>query len=114
MKNMQNMQNIENIKVRAIIDLECTPEREFGFDRTAMRIARYPEVLDVAVVSGRADLLVIIEAENMSEISRFVTETLASMENVNSTATQFFMKNFKKAGDMLCEDPKPSRIPVSL
>ena len=100
--------------VRAIIDIECTPEREFGFDRTAMRIARYPEVLDVSVVSGRADLMVIIEANSMAEISRFVTETLASMENVNSTATQFFMKTFKKSGKMIFDDPKPSRIPVSL
>lgn len=100
--------------VRAIIDVECDPEREFGFDRTAMRIARYPEVITVAVVSGRADLMVVIEAKNMQEISRFVTEVLAPMEKVRSTATQFFMKTFKQSGKILLEDPKPSRIPVSL
>lgn len=100
--------------VRALIDLECVPEREFGFDRTAMRIARYPEVLDVAVVSGRADLVVMIESVSMTEISRFVTETLASMENVKSTATHFFMKTFKKSGEVIRKEPKPSRIPVSL
>ncbi len=100
--------------VQAIIDVECDPEREFGFDRTAMRIARYPEVLDVAVVSGRADLMVVVEAKTMSEISRFVTEVLAPMEKVQSTATQFFMKTFKKSGEILLEEPKPSRIPVSL
>lgn len=101
-------------KVLAIIDVECDSEREFGFDRIAMRIARYPEVLDVAVVSGRADLLVMIEADTMQEISRFVTEILAPMERVRSTATQFFMKTFKRAGVLLEEEPKPSRIPVSL
>jgi len=100
--------------VQAIIEIECTPEREFGFDRTAMRIARYPEVLDISVVFGRPDLLVIIEAENMAEISRFVTEVLASMENVHSTSTQFFLKNFKRSGVIMREEPKTSRIPVSL
>jgi DNA-binding Lrp family transcriptional regulator len=100
--------------VSAIIDVECDPEREFGFDRTAMRIARYPEVTDVAVVSGRADLTVMVEAQDMQEISRFVTEILAPMERVKSTATQFFMKTYKQSGKIIQNDPKPSRIPVSL
>jgi len=100
--------------ILAIIDVECVSEREFGFDKIAMRIARYPEVIDVAVVSGRADLMVMVESENMMEISRFVTEILAPMDKVKSTATQIFMKTFKRSGIILQKEPKTSRIPVSL
>lgn len=112
--NTQNTLSDDSKKVFAIIDVECDSEREFGFDKIAMRIARYPEVLDVAVVSGRADLMVMIEGTTMQEISRFVTEVLAPMEKVSSTATQFFMKTFKRSGNILEKEPKLSRIPVSL
>lgn len=100
-------------EIIALIDIECESEREFGFDRVAMRIARYSEVTDVAVVSGRADLTIRLKVENIDEISRFVTEILAPMRQVKSTATHFFMKNYKRSGKILMEDPKPTRIPVS-
>ncbi len=100
-------------KITALIDIECQSEREFGFDRIAMRIARFPEVLDVHVVSGRADLTVKIEADNIHEISKFVTEVLAPMEGVSSTATHFFMKAYKENGNLLAEEPKTSRLPIS-
>lgn len=99
--------------VHALIDIECESEREVGFDRIAMRIARFPEVMDVAVVSGRADLTVKIETESVESVSRFVTETLAPMEKVKSTATHFFMKKYKHNGEMLIKEQNPGRIPVS-
>lgn len=99
--------------ILAIIDIECSSEREFGFDRIAMRIARFSEVKEVSVVSGKADLSVRIEADSMSEISRFVTEVLAPMEGVRSTATHFCMKLYKKDGILLMEEPKPTRLPIS-
>jgi len=78
-----------------------------------MRIAQFSQVLDVAVVSGRSDLTVKIEAQSVEEISRFVTETLAPMERVSSTATHFFMKQYKHNGGLLETPHRSSRIPVS-
>lgn len=101
----------ENIS--ALIDIECTSEREFGFDRIAMRIARFPEVMNVSVVSGRSDLTVLISTKDMKSLSYFVTEILAPMEGVKSTKTQIFMKTYKESGEMLIDDPKPSRLPVA-
>lgn len=100
-------------KITALIDIECQSERAFGFDRIAMRIARFPEVLDVHVVSGRADLTVRMEAEDIDEISKFVTEVLAPMEGVSATASHFFMKTYKHNGELLAKDPAPSRLPIS-
>lgn len=101
------------MNILATIDIECASEREFGFDRIAMRIARFSEVQEVAVVSGKADLSVRMEAESLEAISRFVTEVLAPMEGVKSTATHFFMKMYKKDGILQMDEPKPTRLPIS-
>ena len=100
-------------KITALIDIECESQRAFGFDQIAMRIARFPQVLDVHVVSGRSDLTIKIEAENIHEISKFVTETLAPMEGVRSTATNFYMKEYKQDGVLTQAESKPSRLPIS-
>lgn len=99
--------------ITALIDIECASEREFGFDRIALRIARFPEVLDVHVVSGRADLTVRIQAESIAAISKFVTEVLAPMEGIKSTGTHFYMKEYKQDGVLKVEEPKPTRLPIS-
>ena len=97
----------------AFIDVECQSEREFGFDRIALRIAKFPNVKHVSVVSGRSDLFVRIEAEDVHAISKFITEVLAPMEGIKSTSTQFLMKIYKKNGEMQIEEPKTSRLPIS-
>ncbi len=99
--------------ISALIDIECRSERQFGFDRIALRIAKFPEVKLVSVISGKADLTVRIEGESIEEISKFVTEILASMEGVKSTATHFFLKTYKENGKILVEEPKSSRLPIS-
>jgi DNA-binding Lrp family transcriptional regulator len=99
--------------IKALIDVECSSEREFGFDRIAMRIARFPEVKSVAVISGRADLAVTMEASDIHEISKFVTEILAPMEGVKSTATHFYLKAYKENGEILVAEPKKTRLPIS-
>ena len=100
-------------EIMAIIDIECRSEREYGFDRIAMRIARFPEVSHVSVVSGRSDLTVILSHLTMEKLSKFVTDTLASMEGIRSTSTQIFMKTYKKDGIMVAKEPIKNRLPVA-
>ena len=97
----------------AIVDVTCFSEREFGFDKIAMNIARFPEVETVAVVSGKADLMVKLTTTSLEAVSKFVTEVLAPMSGVQSTATHFFMKTYKLNGSLLFDEPKPSRLPIS-
>ena len=104
---------LEKKQTIAIIDITCNSEREFGFDKIAMRIARFPEVENIAVVSGKTDLTVKIKTDSVEAVSRFVTEVLAPMSGVQSTATHFFMKTYKLNGQLLFDDPKPSRLPIS-
>lgn len=99
--------------ITAYIDIQCMSEREFGFDRIAMRIAKFPNVTDVSVISGKADLSVQVKDESVETIAKFVTEILASMEGVKTTSTHFLLKKYKEDGKLLVKDPKQSRIPIS-
>ena len=99
-------------KVRALIELRIRPEKKTGFDRIAKRIAGFPQVVDHYLISGNYDFLIIVEGETLEEISRFVSEKLASIENVNGTATHFIMKKYKERG-VVIEDLPQDRLLVS-
>src|SRR5262249_52793491 len=77
--------------VRAVIEVKITPERGGGFDRLAERIAKYAEVNSCYLMSGGYDLLVIVEGTNLREVATFVSEKLATIQGVLSTATHFML-----------------------
>lgn len=70
-------------RVMAMIEVGVTPEREFGYDRVAKNIYRYPEVDTMYLMSGRSEFIVIIYGKTMQEISNFVGAKLACIEQVN-------------------------------
>lgn len=85
--------------ITAYIDIACNSEGEYGFDKIAKRISQFPGVTKIVVVSGKADFVVIYEAEKFEDISHFVTEVLAPMDKVLSTATHFVLKEYQ-AGEI--------------
>jgi DNA-binding Lrp family transcriptional regulator len=99
-------------KVRAIIELGVRPEKQTGFDNIAKRICSHKEVVDHFLVSGRYDFLIIVEGESLEEISSFVAEKLATIENVRETATHFIMKKYKVNG-VVMEKTSTKRLVVS-
>jgi len=100
-------------KVRALVEVNITPQREFGFDKIAERIYRFPQVKSVYLMSGSYDLCVIIEGETMQDISFFVAEKLAPLEHVNGTRTHFVMKRYKEDGVIFGEQKDDRRLVVS-
>ena len=62
---------------KAIIFVNCVPEREMGYDRIAERIARYPEVENLYLISGKAEFLLEVNGKDMREVSNFVAHKLA-------------------------------------
>ena len=95
-------------KVRAIIEIQVTPEREHGFDAIAERIYRFPEVKTVNLMSGGYDLQVILEGETIQEVAFFVAKKLSTLNGVKSTKTQFVLKTYKE-NDVLYVDEKKDR-----
>lgn len=99
--------------VRAVIEVKITPEREGGFDRLAERIARYDEVHSCYLMSGGYDLLVIIEGESLREVATFVSEKLATLQGVLSTATHFMLKPYKEQGVLMHAERNEERLAVT-
>ena len=99
--------------VRAVIEVKITPEREGGFNRLAERIAKYDEVRSCYLMSGGYDLLVVVEGDNLREVATFVSEKLATIQGVISTATHFMLKPYKEQGVLMSHEHNEDRLAVS-
>ena len=100
-------------KLTALIEVKVTPQRGQGFDRIAERIFKFDEVETVYLMSGGFDLTVIIRGKSMREVAGFVSEKLAPMEAILSTATHFVLKKYKENGIVMQNDEQDERMIVS-
>ncbi|MEG0803909.1 MAG: Lrp/AsnC family transcriptional regulator [Pygmaiobacter sp.] len=85
-------------RVKALIDLRVSPKKDHGFDEIASRIALFPEVESVMLMSGGYDLSLVMSGKNFQEIAMFVAMRLSPMDDVLSTATHFVLRTYKKHG----------------
>ena len=84
--------------VDAYIGVAAKPERGTGYDKIAERIARFPEVASLYLMSGTSEFLVSLNARTMREVADFVGQKLAPIEGVASTVTMFVLKKYKVNG----------------
>ena len=87
--------------VRAVIEVRITPERGGGFNRLAERISRFEEVESCYLMSGGYDLLVFVSGSSLQRVAAFVSEKLATLEGVLSTATHFLLRSYKEQGFLM-------------
>ncbi len=99
--------------VSAFIEVKVTPERGGGFDRLAMRIARFDQVVSCYLASGGYDLMVVVEGSDLREVARFVSEKLSSLDGVISTATHFRLKTYKENGFVFEREATVERLAVT-
>ena len=100
-------------RVRAVIEVKITPEREGGFDRIASRLGKFPEVDSLFLMSGSYDLLVFVKGHNLKQVALFVNEKLATIQGVLSTATHFMLKTYKDQGVLMHSEPQDERLKIS-
>ncbi len=100
-------------KVTALIEVKVTPQRGQGFDRIAERIYNFSEVNAVYLMSGGFDFTVIIEEKTMKEVAQFVSDKLAPLDAILSTATHFVLKKYKDHGTILGETVHDERMLVT-
>jgi len=112
-KALVNEDELDLNRVTAVIEVKITPEREGGFNRIAERISRFPEVESLYLMSGTYDLLIFIRGENLHEVASFVSEKLSTMEGVNSTATHFMLKTYKRDGVLMHSEDHYERLKIS-
>lgn len=108
-----NQEAMGDTSVSAFIEVRLTPERGGGFDRLAMRIARFDQVVSCYLASGGYDLLVVVEGQDLREVARFVSEKLSSLDGVLSTATHFRLKTYKENGFLFEQEAETERLAVS-
>ncbi|MBK1881109.1 Lrp/AsnC family transcriptional regulator [Luteolibacter pohnpeiensis] len=99
--------------VSAFIEVKVTPERGGGFDRLAMRIAKFDQVVSCYLASGGYDLMVVVEGGDLRDVARFVSEKLSTLEGVLSTATHFRLKTYKENGFLFEAEPGVERLAVA-
>ncbi|EHO52532.1 MULTISPECIES: Lrp/AsnC family transcriptional regulator [Lachnoanaerobaculum] len=104
-----NWDKTNNEKVNALIEVRVTPQKGMGFDNIAERIYQFSEVNAVYLMSGSFDFTVFIEGRTMRDVAQFVSDKLAPMDSVLSTATHFVLKKYKDHGTILSAKKKDER-----
>ena len=105
--------SVDDGNVKAVIEVRVSPSRDGGFDQVAKRIARYPEVTDLLLISGSFDLLITINGKSLKEVANFVASKLATIDGVLSTSTGFMLKKYKEAGRTMEDFEEYERLKVT-
>ncbi len=104
---------IDSNSVFAIIELKVTPQSQSGFDEIANEISQYEQVESVRLMSGAYDISVCVTGGNIRDVSQFVSQKLAAIDAVQSTATHFVLKSYKDNGIIISGDETDERGMIS-
>lgn len=108
-KTVIDRESVDNAPVSAIIEINVVPKADLGFEEVAERIASYPEVESVYLMSGVYDLNVVVKGKTLQDIARFVARELAPIDSVTSTTTHFVMRRYKEMDIKLYDSSKDDR-----
>ena len=111
-KTVIDWDTVNNGFVYAVIEIKVSLERETGYNMVADRISRFPEVRSVRLISGDHDLSLTVRGKSMKEVAFFVAEKIATLPQVQSTATHFVLKTYKEDGVLLHEPEHAHRLPI--
>lgn len=93
-----NWHNTDEEDVTALVELRVTPQGGEGYNKIAREIEEYPQVETLYLMSGAYDFLVILHGKSIREISLFISDKLASINEVQSTTTHFILTKYKELG----------------
>ena len=108
-KAVIDWERLDDSNVSAIIELKVTPKAGLGFEESASKIMRYPEVESVYLMSGVYDLNVVVKGRTFHEVAKFVAKELSTIESVTSTATHFVLRRYKEMDVELLGDGEDER-----
>jgi DNA-binding Lrp family transcriptional regulator len=100
-------------RVFAFINVSAHPEHGHGFDHIAEYLAEFDEVHSLYLMSGGADLCVVVEGRDFRDLAQFVAEKLAPTPGVLSTSTSFVLKTYKMEGAKFFGETHNGRLAVS-
>jgi len=104
---------LDDSPVRAAVELNVTLDRETDYDDVAERVAKFPMVESLHLVSGEFDFMMEVEGETMSQVSQFVSNKVAPIPGITQTVTHFVMDSYKEQGIPFEEGHDDDRLSVS-
>jgi DNA-binding Lrp family transcriptional regulator len=106
-------ERVDGQHVEAEVELNVELDRETKYDDIAPRIAKYPEVESLRLVSGDYDFAVLVAGDSMQDVSRFVSEKIAPIPEVTQTVTHFIMDTYKHRGVQFTGGDEDDRLSIS-
>ncbi|MBV0924593.1 Lrp/AsnC family transcriptional regulator [Halomicroarcula limicola] len=103
----------EEERVRATVELNVALDRETNYGDIADRIARFPEVTSLRLVSGDYDFDLEVEGDSMREVSHFISDKIAPIPEITQTVTHYIMESYKEQGMTFDDHDDDDRLSVS-
>jgi DNA-binding Lrp family transcriptional regulator len=100
-------------RVRATVELNVALDRETNYGDIAERIAKFPEVTSLRLVSGDYDFDLTVEGDSMREVSRFISDKIAPIPEITQTVTHYIMESYKEQGMTFDDHDDDDRLSVS-
>ncbi|RQG90174.1 Lrp/AsnC family transcriptional regulator [Natrarchaeobius halalkaliphilus] len=104
---------LEDERVRAEVELNVRLDRETGYGDIAERLARFPQVTALRLVSGDYDFDMEVEGDSIREVSQFVSEKVAPVPEITQTVTHYVMTSYKENGIELGNGDEDDRLSFS-
>ncbi|MBO4248157.1 Lrp/AsnC family transcriptional regulator [Halomicrobium sp. IBSBa] len=99
--------------VRATVELNVTLDRETSYIDIAERIAKFPQVKSLRLISGDYDFDMEVEGDSMSEVSHFVSDKIAPIPEITQTVTHYIMESYKEQGVEFGDGNDDDRLSIS-
>lgn len=112
-KALINWEKIKGELVYASINLNVKLSRESGYEEIAERIAGFPEIETIRLISGEYDLRLLVKGRSMRDISDFIAKKISPLESIEDTVTHFVLKTYKKDGERFFEKDEDKRLDIS-
>ncbi|WP_178916716.1 Lrp/AsnC family transcriptional regulator [Natronomonas gomsonensis] len=104
---------IDDQRVQAHVELNVTLDRETSYRDVAERLAGFPEVQGLRLVSGDYDFALEVEGDNMREVSRFISDKVAPLPEITQTVTHYIMETYKQSGHRFDDGGDDDRLSVT-
>ena len=112
-KTSINWRKVGRHIVTAIIQVKVIPRERSGFDKICKEISRDDRIKDLFVATGEYDLILLVEGDDIDDISKFVTEKLTPKKEVVGTYTHIILREYKRDG-VVSFDDRAERLKISL
>ncbi|QSG15873.1 Lrp/AsnC family transcriptional regulator [Halapricum desulfuricans] len=108
-----DFEETERERVRAIVELNVTLDRETSYGDIADRIVQFPEVRELRLVSGDYDFDMEVQGDSMREVSHFISDKIAPIPEITQTVTHYHMDTYKTQGIVLGDGDDDDRLSIS-